>query len=404
MRQVKPILPVLQQAHPLARGLVGAWLFFERGGTTLYDLSGNNNKGTLTGFPPTPWIVDLHGTALTCDGVNDYVTVPNNASLNPSQLTLECWVKVNVAEINVLFGKTTSTSWNDGYALDIYIAAKTFGFWVNHYTNADIRSVTVATSGQRYHVVGTYDLSNLKIYINGILEGTLAYTTAITHSATQLEIGRNVDPALYFDGVFEEVAIWNRALTAREVAERYPNPWALFRPSLARGLGAVIAPFDAALLPGIFEQAGSFRSIMRRKVLELDQEVFIDIVPVQAFDAALLPGILAQSRSFRSKMRPNVLELDQQHFFGVTAISKITGITKDKNGATLGSCEVALFRVVSTGPPTTYEYVSATTSDGSGNYTFSNLDPSNNYMVYAIKDDAPHVFDATDNVLVSTVP
>src|SRR3990172_4042051 len=93
MRQVKPILPVLQQAHPLARGLVAAWLFFERGGSIVYDLSGNNNYGTLTNFPATPWNTDIYGSTLAFDGSDDNLAISSNASINITKFTIEALIK-----------------------------------------------------------------------------------------------------------------------------------------------------------------------------------------------------------------------------------------------------------------------------------------------------------------------
>lgn len=76
----------------------------------------------------------------------------------------------------------------------------------------------------------------------------------------------------------------------------------------------------------------------------------------------------------------------------------LSGVTKDKDGNTKGSCEVALFKADGSSPPN-YEFVESTTSDGSGNYSFTVYENPAQFMVFSIKDDTPHVFDATDNVL-----
>jgi len=77
----------------------------------------------------------------------------------------------------------------------------------------------------------------------------------------------------------------------------------------------------------------------------------------------------------------------------------LSGVTKDKDGTALGSCEVALFKVISEGPPATYEYIASTTSHATtGAYSFD-VWSGQKYFVYSIKEDSPHVFDATDNVL-----
>jgi len=79
----------------------------------------------------------------------------------------------------------------------------------------------------------------------------------------------------------------------------------------------------------------------------------------------------------------------------------IDGITKDNAGDVLVSCKVALFIVTDEGPPEEYEFLEAQISDGAtGAYSFTvYYDGSPNWMVYAEKDDTPHVFDATDNVI-----
>lgn len=78
---------------------------------------------------------------------------------------------------------------------------------------------------------------------------------------------------------------------------------------------------------------------------------------------------------------------------------QLSGITKDKNGSVLISCKVSLFKVISEGPPETYEFKESQISDGvTGAYSFG-VYTGTKYMVYAEKDDTPHVFDCTDNVL-----
>lgn len=80
----------------------------------------------------------------------------------------------------------------------------------------------------------------------------------------------------------------------------------------------------------------------------------------------------------------------------------IPGVTKDDGGTILPSGEVALFRVTSEGPPHTYEFVDSLVSSSSGTYNFSIPLNSNLHMLYGEKDDSPHIFDASDNVILSS--
>lgn len=82
---------------------------------------------------------------------------------------------------------------------------------------------------------------------------------------------------------------------------------------------------------------------------------------------------------------------------------QLSGVTKDKDGSVLVSCKVSLFKVIDEGPPETYEFKESQISDGvTGAYSFGVYEGSK-YMIYAEKDDTPHVFDATDNVLEADI-
>jgi len=83
-------------------GPVGYWKFDEGSGTTTYDSSGNNNTGVIysastsciypaAGCPQ--WVQGKYGSALSFDGVEDYVSVPNSSSTNvTSTVTIEAWI------------------------------------------------------------------------------------------------------------------------------------------------------------------------------------------------------------------------------------------------------------------------------------------------------------------------
>ena len=73
----------------------------------------------------------------------------------------------------------------------------------------------------------------------------------------------------------------------------------------------------------------------------------------------------------------------------------ISGVTRDVDGNVLVSCEVTLFREVSTG---VYQFVATQISDGTtGAYSFTLYENTAAFMVYARKDGSPAVADATNN-------
>jgi len=71
-------------------GVVGSWHFDEGSGTTAYDTSGNDNDGTING---ATWVDGKFGRALDFDGVDDYVEIPDDSSLDITEaITIEAWV------------------------------------------------------------------------------------------------------------------------------------------------------------------------------------------------------------------------------------------------------------------------------------------------------------------------
>ncbi len=118
----KPPLPVhINWEHPLSRGLVGCWLFNEGGGNIAFDLSGHVNHGTING---ATWTAEKLGSALSFDGTNDYVEVPDpDQELAPDALTFAVWIKILSGWYvhDRIVTKKGSLSWDatSGWSLEI---------------------------------------------------------------------------------------------------------------------------------------------------------------------------------------------------------------------------------------------------------------------------------------------
>ena len=74
-----------------------------------------------------------------------------------------------------------------------------------------------------YHLVGTYDGTDAKLYINGEVKGTAIGSGNIRVSTTNVYIGQWGDGTARFNGLIDEVRIYNRALTAAEISDLYNN-------------------------------------------------------------------------------------------------------------------------------------------------------------------------------------
>ncbi|MGV8142086.1 MAG: LamG domain-containing protein [Candidatus Pacearchaeota archaeon] len=214
-------------------GLVAAYTFSEGSGTTTTDASGNGNNGVLINGPI--WSLGKYDNGLIFDGVNDYVEVPNSASLNPAQMTISAWLFDPIAGAGMVVGKGAA---GDQYHLRV--SNSNLRFRING--SPQIELPVTFTPGW-HHVAGTYDTTNFKLYYDGVLIGTSPNTAAISTSTTPLRIGIRFDSSGNilnpFTGEIDEVRIYNRALTAAEVFADMNSPLVTGNvPSSPSGLSA----------------------------------------------------------------------------------------------------------------------------------------------------------------------
>jgi hypothetical protein len=207
---------------------VAAYGFDEPTGTTATDASGRGNTGTIAGAAVRTTTAKFGG-AITFDGVNDLVSVPDANSLDlTNAMTLEAWVRpTTVSNYRTVLVKETAG--NLVYAL---YASSTFGgsgvqrpsAWIF----ADGLGPTTALPVNTWsHIATTYDRTNWRFYVNGVQVATRAYTPAIQASTGALRIGGNSIWSEWFAGQIDEVRVYDRALSAAEVAgdrDRPVNP------------------------------------------------------------------------------------------------------------------------------------------------------------------------------------
>jgi len=220
--------------------LVAQWDLNETSGTISSVTAGScvGCTGALTNFANTG-SQDVGGTndgwtynnrrwgqgALVFDGINDYVLVNQNSSINfqqSSPFTIEAWVKPMTTNIAILNKQQNTT--NEFVFSLFYDSTNHFLLSLakqnvlgNNATSAQIYPV-----GQWYHVVGVSDGSNIYIYVNGILQGTTAITfSSATQSVANLYIGSYYNATSYFNGVIDSTRIYSRILTASEILSNY---------------------------------------------------------------------------------------------------------------------------------------------------------------------------------------
>ena len=169
--------------------------------------------------------------SLSFDAIDDYVDVPDNAALNlTGAITIQAWVKANAWGTNVwdnyIVGKDDWSVSSAGYALRAGAGGQlSFNFAVSGGLWQEVLSSITMTTGVWHNVAGTFDGTTQKVYIDGILEGSAAYSGSIVSSPYHLNIGAvpyTTGGSRLFNGNIDEVAIWNSALTASQLIQ-YKN-------------------------------------------------------------------------------------------------------------------------------------------------------------------------------------
>jgi hypothetical protein len=200
--------------------LVAAWSFNEGTGDKVTDITGNGNDGNFIGSPN--WVSGRYGMALEFDGSSNYVEVPDSDFLDITEnFTWAAWFKPSVAIDSSNAESVRLMSKNNAYFLLFnYQEIGNLGFLIKTGgANFVVHSTTNTWNADEwYHVAGTYDTEELKIYINGILENTVEHDGTIDATDLTLWIGAD-DLPHYFPGVIDDVGIYNSVLTEAGVQE-----------------------------------------------------------------------------------------------------------------------------------------------------------------------------------------
>jgi hypothetical protein len=182
------------------------------------DSSGHGNDGTAYGDPNWGTAGQI-GTAIDLNGVNDYIDCSNDVSLDITDaITLAAWVKTrdcNNSEDNEYVAKG-DTSYaikhksNNNIEFFIYDS----GVWYTAWYDVHV----VNFNNVWHHLAGTYDGSELKLYVDGALEATTAHIGSIATTTYNLNIGRNTQyPDRLYNGLIDDVRIYDRALSQAEI-------------------------------------------------------------------------------------------------------------------------------------------------------------------------------------------
>jgi hypothetical protein len=201
---------VLIMTGHVSAELVGHWRLDDGSGTIAADSSGYGNDGTLRGDPQ--WVIGKINGALEFDGTDDYVEVADNESLHLwERFTLAAWIYQVESRSSRIIDKIGAGTAN-GPHLDTHPGTK-----LRCCSGTCISTTTDHTLDEWHHVAVTFDQGDVKLYVDGSVEGEGSVPSPLAGNDLPLRIGADSDGQSLFHGLIDDVRVYNQALTETEI-------------------------------------------------------------------------------------------------------------------------------------------------------------------------------------------
>jgi hypothetical protein len=188
--------------------------------TLVSTLNGTSSNMTTANLVTSDLIrsIPYSSYSMVFDGTADYIDCGSDSSLSPSSFTFSVWSKSDLSS-GAWVSKYASENYGFGISGgNIYLNIKTSAGW----GGLSVTASSYLTADKWHNIVGTYNGTDLKIYVDGNLASTLAKAGPITYSSRNTRIG-NLEgtSALDFNGSLSNVAIWNSELTQDQILTIY---------------------------------------------------------------------------------------------------------------------------------------------------------------------------------------
>ena len=226
----------LDITHRLNRSMVGCWLFNENTGGKVFDLSLNGNHGTINS---ATWVAGRTGPGLDFDGTEDYLSFGDKFGEGQDR-TITAWIKLDiVTQDGGIFTKWTDATgdfllyFDDVCSRDS--ATDVIGYAIKNGVDAAAWSwvhSSPVSADSWIHIALVHDWgTSITMYINGISDTAYSQNptdTTGTGSTADARVGFTDGEGKAFDGTIDEVRIYNRALSATEIAWLYRENYEMF--------------------------------------------------------------------------------------------------------------------------------------------------------------------------------
>jgi RHS repeat-associated protein len=153
------------------------------------------------------------------------VQVPNSSSLNiTGAITVEAWVKINStgAYQDIITRESYGQSGTGGgYELSVTNLGKPrLDLYQSPTAYTTVIGNTSISTGVWHHVAGVFDGSQMRVYLNGVLDGTLSTSNGPASGTSSLKIGRT-SGGNYFNGLIDEARVSNSAVYANNFTPQH---------------------------------------------------------------------------------------------------------------------------------------------------------------------------------------
>jgi len=217
---------------PISRGIVGLWLFNEGSGGQVFDLSGNGNIGTF-GVAAPVWVSGKHGSALKFNASNDVVNCVTNITYPNDELTAICAGSRSAddADIENIFTQGEYYEASSAFSMRVYQQNRvSFSVHRNFIYKDDTNLATEWPLNETVVWAISYKKGSWgKVYRNGVFWGNFNDYSDSIPTTYDVRIGnnRNEDEG-WKDNNIEYACIYNRALSASEIALPCREPFCMF--------------------------------------------------------------------------------------------------------------------------------------------------------------------------------